>query len=321
MKPLNLVPATLAGAAARIASMGVAGLLLAGCLLGQDGSKSAPSARARFDFQAIAPAALAKAAVGDSSLTISDSSGIAFRVTEARVLVEKVKLVSGDDDSCEGDERMAVLPDSGEDDDVGEGSEDTSGCDETESMLKGPFVVDLLTGTSTPAMGDLSIPAGTYRKVKIHLGHARKEDAILDSTDSLMGRTLLVRGTYAAPGQVEKPFTLALKFDEELEMENLAGMRLDAATLNSILVSVRIDRWLSDMDVGGCLAKPEMAASLAGGAVISEDSELGRCLDVEKTVKEAFRGSFEVEEDEDHDGHGGDSEEDDDHGDDGKDGI
>lgn len=305
MKTRTLIPATLAGAATRILSTGVAGFLLAGCMLGQEDSTSAPRAKARFDFQAVTTAALAKAAAGDTVIAISDTTGIVFKVAEARLLVEKVKLVSGDDDSCEADEAPAALADTGDGDD---GSGDTSGCDETEHMLRGPFVVDLLTGASTPAMGDLSVPAGTYHKVKIHLAHAQKED--LDSADPLMERTLYVKGTYAVPGQAEQPFTLALKFDEELEMEDLAGMRLDASTLNSILVSIRIDRWLSDMDVGECLAKPEVAASLAGGAAITEDSELGRCLDIEKTVKENFRASFEVEEDEDHDGKGGDSDDD-----------
>lgn len=300
MNKLPLLTTTLAGAA-----------LLAGCIF-NDGSESKAQARARFDIQAVsALGALAKMTGSDSAtLSMSDSSGLTFKVTEARAFIDKIKL-KGEDDTCKDELKVAAAPD-----DSGKTKDDVSDpgdrdCGESENELKGPFVVDLLTGATTPAMGDLVVSAGTYKKVKIHLDHAQKSDNIVDSTDPLMGHTLYVKGTYSLPGQEEKPFTLLLKFNEEVEMETLAGMQLDAATLNTVLVSIKLDGWLKAMDVGGCLAKPEVASSLAGGLIFSEDTEIGRCLDIEKTVKENIRNSFEVEDDDDHDGKRGDPDDDD----------
>lgn len=305
MNKLPLITTTLAGAA-----------LLAGCIF-NDGSETKAQAKARFDIQAVsALGALAKMTGADStSLSMSDSSGLTFKVTEARAFIDKIKLVSGDD-SCEDKKEVAAaLGDSGNTHDTSDpvdGLDSGDGdCGEGENELNGPFVVDLLTGATTPAMGDLVVAAGNYKKVKIHLDHSQKSDLIVDTTDPLMGNTLYVKGTYSLPGQDEKPFTLMLKFNEEVEMETLAGMQLDAATLNTVLVSIKLDGWLKAMDVGGCLAKPEVAASLAGGLIFSEDTEIGRCLDIEKTVKENIRNSFEVEDDDDHDGKRGDSDDDD----------
>lgn len=299
MNKLPLLTTTVAGAA-----------LLAGCIF-NDGSETKAQAKARFDIQAVsAVSALAKMTGADTTvLSMTDSSGLTFKVTEARAFIDKIKLISGDDTCDDVLELEAAAGDSGDTDDgpdTGDGD-----CGEGENELKGPFVVDLLTGATLPAMGDLVVAAGTYKKVKIHLDHAQKSDNMVDSTDPLMGHTLYVKGTYSLPGQEEKPFTLMLKFNEEVEMETLAGMQLDAATLNTLLVSIRMDGWLKAMDVGGCLAKPEVAASIAGGLIFSEDTEIGRCLDIEKTVKENIRNSFEVEDDDDHDGKRGDSDDDD----------
>lgn len=293
MNKLSLMTTTFAGAA-----------LLAGCIF-NDGSETKAQAKARFDIQAVsAPNALAKMTGADTTvLSMTDSTGLTFTVTEARAFIGKIKLISGDD-TCEDKVELAAAP-------TDSGKTDDGDCGKGENELNGPFVVDLLTGATLPAMGDLSVPAGIYKKVKIHLDHAQKSDNLVDSTDPLMGHTLYVKGTYSMPGQEEKPFTLMLKFNEEVEMETLAGMQLDAATLNTLLVSIKMDGWLKAMDVGGCLAKPEVAASLAGGLIFSEDTEIGRCLDIEKTVKENIRNSFEVEDDDDHDGKRGDSDDDD----------
>ena len=86
-----------------------------------------------------------------------------------------------------------------------------------------------------------------------------------------------------------------LKFNEEVEMQSLSGMRLDAETLSTLPVTLKVGDRLDRLDVGACLAQAEVAVSLAGGAVITESSPLGKCLDAEKVIKRNIRAAFAVE--------------------------
>ena len=279
MKTLHSIPTTLAAAA-----------LVAGCVFNDADSEA--GAKVRFDVRATA-AALAKTASPEPGLVVSDSLGLDFTVTEARAFIGKVKLIGRD---C-GDAPLSqeAPAESGEGDAGGSESGDGD-CGDAGNVLTGPFMVDLLTGASTPAMGELEVPAGTYRKVKIHLDHAQAGDAIVDSADPLMGHTLYVKGTYMPPGgETPADFSLMLKFNEEVEMQSLAGMRLDAETLSSLLVTLKVGDWLAGSDVASCLGDPDVAGSLANGAVITESSPLGACLDAEKVIKRNIRASFAVE--------------------------
>jgi hypothetical protein len=103
-------------------------------------------------------------------------------------------------------------------------------------------------------------------------------------------------------------------------MEDLSGMELTTAALNTILVSVRMERWLSGLNVEACLAKQDGLASSSKEWAILEKNEFGRCLDIEKVVKKNIRESFEVEDDDDRDGKRGNGD-DDSHSDDKGNGI
>lgn len=301
MKTFNRIPLTLAG-----------GALLAGCLFQQEGDSESAMAKARLDIRASVTesAALAKTAADSAAgLTMVDAAGLTFHVTEARAFVDKIKLI-GLRDSCGSDDGKDSIPLSklghdssghGDDDPIGHGRhhDDSTGCDDHDRNAKvGPFVIDLVTGATTPAMDEFVVDAGSYRKVKFHLDHAQVSDSVLPAGDALLGHTLLVKGDYRLPGDTAgTPFTLALKFNEEVEMQALSDMVLDPNTLSTILVRLRMDGWLNSLGVATCLADAEVKASLAGGVTITEDSVLGKCLDVEKTVKRNIRASFRVGKD------------------------
>lgn len=275
-----------------------ASALLAGCLVqNQDTARSDGKAAARFDIKAVAGAVpLAKTAGVAPVLAISDLSGLTFNILEARANIGRIKLESSEPDSCD---EVVAAPDLADGDSL---DTDKGDCDESELNLKGPFVVDLLTGASTPSLGNLSVPAGTYKKVKIRLEPALAGGGALAADDALIGNTLHVKGTYTLSGLPEQNFSMLLKFDEDLEIEDKAGLKLDPSAMNAILISLKVGGWMAGLRVKDCLEKPEVMASLGGAIVLSEDSLLGKCLDVESTIKENIKKSFEVDEDEDGDG-------------------
>jgi hypothetical protein len=289
--------------------------LIAGCALQEteDGEAAGGRASARFHFRAVSESqAAAKITASTPSLSLLDAAGLRFTVEEARAHIGRIKL-EAEDDSCESrpeetdDDTSRPDGDPGEDD-----STDTAGgsgdCGESELEMRGSFVVDLLAGASTPAISPLAVPAANYKKLKIRLEPARSGN--VQDGDPLKGNTLVVKGTYVLAGLSPRPFTLALRFDEDLELEDEDGLKMDPDRVEDILVSLKVDNWLSGLRVQDCLDKAEIAAELSTGVLtISEDSKIGSCLDAEGIIKENIKRSFEVEDDhDDHDDHDGDDD-------------
>lgn len=236
--------------------------LATGCVF-QNGEDPA-MAKVQFQMQADSEsAALAKSAGAAPELYMTDASGLQFKIQEARIYVEKAKL--------EADDKKTLAKDS----------------------LKGPYVVDLLNGAATPAMGILSVPAGTYAKVKMKLGEAKKDNGIVSDQDALFGHTLFVKGTYGDTGKPEKIFTLALTFDLELDIKSDTGLKLDSGILNTLLISLTVDQWLKNLNVKACLDKKDTIAP-DRSISITENSELGKCLNLDLSLKINIPGSFKV---------------------------
>jgi hypothetical protein len=210
-----------------------AGALLTGCLFqGQDSATG--NANAKFQI-------LAKTSNGDAGVSLDNAAGLHFTVTEARAYVGRVELKKA----------------------TGAESSD-------ELSVKGRFAINLLTGAATPDMGTLSVPAGVYREIEVKLEKAKLEDGVLTAGDDLLGHSLLIKGTFGATG-TEKPFTLALDIDKKFEIENDSGINLDASALQTVLVSLKTDEWLKDLDLNACVSAD------SNGTVV-----LGKCLDMDR---------------------------------------
>lgn len=238
------------------------------------------SASARFQFKAESSAALAKSAA--EPIVIGDTSGIRVTFSEALLHIKKIHLKhDSDNDGCE-DSGSKALPTAD-----GIPSADDKDCDGgSEATVKGgPYVLDLLTGVSTPDIGILTFPAGVYDRVKIHLHSADGNDTTLG------GYTLVAKGTYSLEGGAEKPFNLALRFNEVIQIRNPAGMNLDADAVHTILIGLNAGQWLRNLNVKGCVS----AIGAGGEIIVNEDSAMGKCLDAEHAIKDNFRTSLKVD--------------------------
>lgn len=276
--------------------------LFTACLF-ENNPGSRAMATARFEMKASAVASSLAKTSASAGLIIGDSLGLKIELTEARVLVSRIKLESEDDDrDC--DSSAAVRKLDGDSSETEIGDEHDGDCeDESEFSVRGPFVIDLLTGTSTPDLGSITVPAGTYRKLKIELHHGGENDS-----NGLRDSTLTAKGTLTLPDGAVIPFSLALRLNENINIRNAAGIILDGSAVNTILVRLAAGDWLKGLDLSRCLDSLD-SASLAGGVTITEDSPIGKCLDAEHFVKDNIRKSFHAEEH--HDEDEGDENEDD----------
>ncbi|HEX6536798.1 MAG TPA: hypothetical protein VF041_19580 [Gemmatimonadaceae bacterium] len=201
-----------------------------------------------------APGVSADVTLGDSAHTLV--------ITRAQLVVEKLELEMSDTATCGGGEH---------DDD----------CSEIE---RGPMIVDLpLTAGASSAI-DVSVPAGTYRKLQFEVrAVAHGEDdasAFLAAHPDFDGVSLRVDGTFDGV-----PFTYTTALEAEVESEFEPPVVVDASG-KSITVNVDLSTWFTTS--AGVVIDP--ATALPGGPN-------------EALVAAKIRASFGAFEDDDHDGH------------------
>lgn len=257
-----------------IPSLFITATLLTGCLTQEDGDREGHSS-ARIEFKALSAKT---AATPGAPLTLKDDSGLIFTIAEARVNIRRIRLDSEGGDSCKSaNSGVNSLP---------------TRCDLPDLDLTGPFVIDLLTGISTPMPELLSIPAGDYRRLKIRIEDARAEDGLVTENDELNGNSLVVKGTY---GSEAKPFHLALNFMEDIEVESSDVMKLNSGAVAKILVSLDISKWMAGLNFDACLKQEKVAVANAKRLTLTDNSELGKCMDVENVLKKNIKYSLHME--------------------------
>jgi hypothetical protein len=264
-------------------------IFLAGCG-GEDLAErlNGDATQATYQVKAVA-SSTANARLNPRGAISIGTSGVTL--TTARLSVERVDLKLPEGLSCSAagfvaqanvtcEEEMEI--------------DDSDGEQEIESKirLQGPFVFDLLTGASTPDLGTLTVPSGIYREVEVDLHEAEAEDGLLSAGDPLIGNTLHVEGTYTGVDGSSQPFSMALDFDEEIEIESPGGVQVLEGDVEPIATQLDVSMWFAGVDLSACAAS---------GSVDIDDSESSACDNLEETIKENIKNSFEFEDDDDDD--------------------
>jgi len=280
--------------------------LFTACLFSGETNDSAPG-RASVGLEIKASASTSTAALAKASgLILGDTAGVHVDLSDAKLVVSRIKLESKNGNgSCDstghallkkgepGESEGELLDSTGrvsESENENENEKEVECEDESGLALKGPFVIDLLTGISSPDLGTLSVPSGVYTEVKIELHHGQN-----DST--LGGRTLVAHGTLTLADGSSKPFSLALTLDENLKIKSDSGLNLSAGALQTLAVKLMAGDWLTGLDLTTCLGSVDSAAASID---ITEDSPVGKCLDAEHRIKDNFRASFHAGEKNEH---------------------
>lgn len=206
-----------------------------------------------------------------------EADGGEFAIEEARAVVEKIELYlpTGKDksDSAKEEEKGA--------------SEDSDNSDKL--TIRGPFVVNLIDGTSTPSLDAVQIPAGTYRRIDVRFSD--EANGHITDSDPLMGHTLVAGGQFTPSESDAMPFDMALDFHEDARFESETGIEIGADGANEILLKLDVASWFSGLPVSDCMAKGDLPAQ-DGTLVLDERAE---CSHVERDLRDAIRQSGRLE--------------------------
>jgi hypothetical protein len=231
------------------------GLLLAHCgpdkVAGGAGAGNPPLAEVTLAFKAssLADTALPKGSGGalskassivirnpDGTFTIRDSSGSGLTLTSIDVLVRRIDFSLPDSLDC-GDAKGTV-------------------CDSGEVSVKGSFAMDLMTGTSMPALSRFQLPAGLYKKVGLELNESPTESGRSGTgkrgEEAFSANMIIKGGTDGTLGPV-RLFALKLNLREGLDFEKPDGFTITAASSNMVLMQLAVDNWLQGVKLASCL--------------------------------------------------------------------
>ncbi len=204
-----------------------------------------------------------------AALSTEDSAGNTLDLTAASMTLEEIEIKLPDGQTCAA--LRATLPDFATCDDSEE--------DDDKIVLVGPFVVDLLTGESTPSLSDVTLPSGIVREVRLRV------------------ESLSVDGTSGGD-----PVSLRLRINERIDLEDTAGFEIsEAVSVNTILLNFNVREWLAGVDLQACDENHD------GSVEIDDEDEGGDCSDLEDSIRDNVKASGTVEE---HDGSEDDSRED-----------
>ncbi|MGA0164573.1 MAG: hypothetical protein ACO3LE_10090 [Bdellovibrionota bacterium] len=249
-----------------------------------------------------------RAATANSFAAISG-----VEITEARANIEEIRLELPEGMSCADVE--AELSDGllcEEEVEIEDGQSEI----EAEIHVPGPFVVNLLTGESTPSLASIQIPSGMYREIEIKFDEAQLEDGLLDGADALIGNTIYIEGSYQKEDSSTQEFIIALGFSEDWEMSSAQELTVLEGATNQLSIEFNQASWFNDLPLDTCLAEGDL--SLVDGVLVIDESTdgSGACADVEDIVKDNFENSGSFDDDDDDDDDNDDDDDDDDDGDD-----
>lgn len=244
----------------------------------------------RFTFLGLATVSMLAAACGggDAGITVSartgaavpvanDATGAAFTLGRGLLHLRHIELDLPSGSSCA---------------DVGDlaGAECHAGdtaADEDKLRIDGPFVVDMIAGTSTPSLAGVTIPAGTYRRIDLRVDDGDPAEGVVVAGSELDDNALAVIATFDAGGG-PSTLDLRLNFDEDIRIEQPGGVAVAAG--DDLIARFAAADWLAGVDLGACVA----TLTAVDGRYVIDDRNDGACGGIEDTVKNAMKNSGDL---------------------------
>lgn len=158
--------------------------------------------------------------------------------------------------------------------------------------VEGPWVIDLMTGSATPSMDEIRVPAGAYRRVDVRFEDADKNAAKgLEVPEPLVDWTLVATGAY--DGAAAPNFDMKLKFNEDARFQSESGIVVSANGAQEMVMALDVQRWLSVVSLDDCFEKERLA--VVDDVLMIED-ESKRCNAVENAIKEVMKHPNRLDE-------------------------
>jgi hypothetical protein len=261
---------------------GIAAAILAGCVLdrsagatgvGNPTKGSVTVALVAVDtVPTVPPPAKAAAKTGvaarnpDGSFDITDAGGTVFTIRSGYVNVGRIKIALPDGVDCS--------------------EADETACESGEARIEGPWISDLMTGKWTPDPGAVRIPVGAYKRLEVRL---EAQDKVAAGAPDLGLHSLVFGGTFAWSGRSDRPFTVALDFDEDERFESPTGFAVSEGN-TAITIDLDIARWLAQANLTACLENGSLPLDSEGGFAFGKDGGCG----LEQEMKDAIKASGTV---------------------------
>jgi hypothetical protein len=211
-------------------------------------------------------------------VTFQSSDGVTFTLNEARIHLRDIRLDLPKGTKC-GDVRGTL--------NLAECKGGDSGSGSGTIVIPGPIVVDLMTGTTTPDLSELRIPAGNYKRIDFRLEEAKTPD--VSANEPLVGYSLIVRAGFDNGGTANT-LEMKLKFSEDARFESATGVEVPEG--GSLVTMMRPAVWLEGLPLGACAQKGDVAIS--GTTVSIDDRAKGDCGGAEDTVKANIKRSGDL---------------------------
>lgn len=232
-----------------------------------------------------------------TGIPVTDSNGASagtLDLTDAWVVVKEIEFEHEDDD-------------------------ETADQDDSKLEFIGPYAVDLLTGTTYPALPQVSIDIGLYTDIEMDIEKLAPEDVAgmtgLDSAvaTKLQDYSLYLEGTYN-DGVNTIDFSLYYDQTDEFEFsptgDTTQGFTIDDEGINDIIVAFRMNEWFrfDNADTNNGLSV-EFGDAVSGTNPIVLDGDTNS--DVMDVIEDNIEDSAEYGEDDDDDGSLSEDEDDD----------
>ena len=166
---------------------------------------------------------------------------------------------------------------------------------EDKISIDGPFVINLMTGESTPAIGEFTIQSGLYKRIDVRLDDSKATDGLVDSSDVLFENTLVVAGNFDYDNVLGRSFSIILKFNEDVRFEEPGGILIDENALNDVVLNLLVDEWLQGIDITTCLEDGDLILDGDGNLLIDDGAGGGNCNDIEGIIKSNIKNNYDLD--------------------------
>lgn len=175
-----------------------------------------------------------------------------------------------------------------------ESDDDFGDDDDFEIEFEGRYVVDLITGVSTPEFGISNIDPGLYNEVEIELG------AFLEG-----GNSLFIQFTYQPDGGDPVQVEFSTKQLLELEVEYEDGFTMLPDALSNVLVLLNLDKLLASVDLSNANVDED------GVIRINETSNTNIAQVIKSNFDDACDAGYDDDDDDEFDDDDDDDDDDD----------
>lgn len=161
--------------------------------------------------------------------------------------------------------------------------------------IRGPFLVDLITGESDPSLAEVSIPALSYSRIDFRLEEADPDDGLVSASSEMADRSFLADADFTDDGGQPAELQIRLAIHEDARVESSSGVLVTDG--GALVVLLDAARWLEGAPIDACLAEGDL--SITDGVLLIDTD--GDCDDVVDALEDNIKESAQLSSDDDSD--------------------